>query len=371
MATRTIANGGGNFQSTGTWVEGAIPTSADDVVATASSGQLTVDSASQCKTFIMTNYVNTLTMNATLTVAGTVTFVSGMTIAGTSDLICNTTATLTSGGKTLTGGLQLLGTSQTFTMSGTWTVNGTLAFSGTTLTTFSGTINSAGGLTGSVATISGGTINLTGGTFNATSLFKCTIAFAGNPTITNTMTVGTATINYTSGTPIMTGSTLSFFSNQNSTVNTSGMTWNNITCNGTQTITINSLLNVSGTLTLSNGATSFAGTAGFSVANLFTPSISAARTYTFKSSIIYTVTTSMILYNGVNATNTISFVASTPGTKALLNLQVGATQALVYVNPTDIDSSGGQPIYSALGTITTSTNWTTTPSGGGTKRRVA
>src|ERR1035438_6268468 len=103
MATRTIANGGGNFSATGTWVEAAVPVAGDAVVATGTSGQLTVDVASGgvgLLSFIMTGYTNTLTMNATLTVAGTVTFVSGMTIAGTSDLICNTTATLTSGGKT-------------------------------------------------------------------------------------------------------------------------------------------------------------------------------------------------------------------------------------------------------------------------------
>ena len=42
MATRTISNSGGNYNSTSTWVEGIIPTAADDVVATGTSGNLSV-----------------------------------------------------------------------------------------------------------------------------------------------------------------------------------------------------------------------------------------------------------------------------------------------------------------------------------------
>ena len=71
MAIRTISNAGGNYNSSGTWVEAQVPTSADDIVATATSGQLTINVASAARTINLTNYNNTITMNANWTVSGT------------------------------------------------------------------------------------------------------------------------------------------------------------------------------------------------------------------------------------------------------------------------------------------------------------
>lgn len=48
MATRTVSNSGGNWNATGTWVEGAIPTSADDVVFS-TNVNCTISSAAVCK----------------------------------------------------------------------------------------------------------------------------------------------------------------------------------------------------------------------------------------------------------------------------------------------------------------------------------
>lgn len=64
MATRTIANAGGNWGTAGTWVEGAVPTSADDVVATATSGNVTINVAASCRSIDLTGYVGTLTHGA-------------------------------------------------------------------------------------------------------------------------------------------------------------------------------------------------------------------------------------------------------------------------------------------------------------------
>lgn len=63
MATRTIADGGGNWNASTTWVENAIPTAADDVVATGTSGALTVNASAACRSFDMTGYTNTVTHN--------------------------------------------------------------------------------------------------------------------------------------------------------------------------------------------------------------------------------------------------------------------------------------------------------------------
>ena len=43
MAQRTISPGGGDWNLTATWVEGAVPTTSDHIVGDASSGQLTVN----------------------------------------------------------------------------------------------------------------------------------------------------------------------------------------------------------------------------------------------------------------------------------------------------------------------------------------
>lgn len=104
MATRTISNTGGNYNAVGTWVEGVVPTSADDIVATATSGQLTVNVASAARSFNFTNYTNTLTLNSLWTVSGVAvqTFVTGMTIAGSNQvLLSGSGATLTTNGLTI------------------------------------------------------------------------------------------------------------------------------------------------------------------------------------------------------------------------------------------------------------------------------
>ena len=159
MATRTISNAGGNYNSTATWVEGIVPTSADDIVATATSGQLTVNVASAAASFNFTNYTNTLTVNALWTVAGTSktqTFVSGMTIAGTNYIYLNSATTIVTNGLTIpnlrfgTGnktlndnlntvnfwcitGISIIGT-RTWNNSGDWLGNGITVVVGTDIT---------------------------------------------------------------------------------------------------------------------------------------------------------------------------------------------------------------------------------------------
>lgn len=61
MAVRTISNAGGNFNAVGAWVEGIVPTSNDDIYATATSGNLTINTTSYCRSIDLTNYHGLIT----------------------------------------------------------------------------------------------------------------------------------------------------------------------------------------------------------------------------------------------------------------------------------------------------------------------
>jgi hypothetical protein len=99
MATRTISDAGGNFSSTATWVEGIVPTAADDVVATPTSGDLLSNiSTNSCLSLDLTNYTRTLTITAALYVYGDVTLGSGTTIGGTTYLYIRANSNVTSNG---------------------------------------------------------------------------------------------------------------------------------------------------------------------------------------------------------------------------------------------------------------------------------
>ena len=100
MAIRTISTLGGNYNSTTTWVGGIVPTAADDVVATGTSGPLTLvatgpvgGGVGYCKSLNLTGYVGILTIHETLFVSGNVTLGSGMTFSTLSTWYLNINAT--------------------------------------------------------------------------------------------------------------------------------------------------------------------------------------------------------------------------------------------------------------------------------------
>ena len=117
MAVRTVSNTGGNWNATTTWVGGVVPSTTLDTVAfTATSGQLTVNVASTCIGIDFTNYVNTRTFTALLTVNGPVNLgTGGYTQAGASGITAGATATHTSGGVTWSRLWAFAGLSQTHT----------------------------------------------------------------------------------------------------------------------------------------------------------------------------------------------------------------------------------------------------------------
>lgn len=359
MATRTIANGGGNFNATGTWVEGAVPVAGDAVVATSTSGQLTVNVASGGVGLLsvdFTGYLNTLTMNNTLTVSGPVTFAAGMTIAGTSDLIINNTSTITPNGKTFTGGLQIVANAKVITLASDFQINGTFTISSGN-NTINGAFNLFIGGNMTTTTVASGTATLVmngTGTWSGTGRTISKIILNGTVTITGTVGIGNAgQVKYSGGTvatPVIQCYGL------NNTLDTAGMNWTTVTIDQgfSGVLTLPSTLSAT-TLNI-NGNVTFQGTGGFNVGTYNQTFANQGIAVSLLAGTTYTVRTAMNMQGIPSKLNTmVSSVVN--GTKAIFNLVSGATQSNYGGNVTDIDSSGGQKIYTYGSVLTRTINW--------------
>lgn len=283
MATRTISNSGGNWSSAGTWVEGAAPILGDAVVATGTSGQLTVDVASACTTIDFTNYTNTFTLNNTLSVSGNTTFVAAMTLAGTSTLTIATTATITSNGKTLPFNVTLAtSASQTFTLADNMTITGNLSITSTgTHVINSNNIFLAGNFTATTFTNLNGTSTLvfngsSNQTANAFINLGISITFQNTGTVnfSNAFTTFVAGIvtNITNARVTFAATTGVQIFNGAISFNTPTMTWPGFSLQGNTTITLLADLYT----TFVSGANSF--TVNGSSFNLFCASVTCNGT---------------------------------------------------------------------------------------------
>jgi hypothetical protein len=125
-------------------------------------------------------------------------------------------------------------------------------------------------LTGNTSIISGtANIKTTSGTITGinTVQLRNNLEIVGDVTFASGVSFyyNTGILLYTSGSVITTNSTLVV--GASTTINTSGMSWNNITMNAISTITLQSILNLTGTLTISNSVT-FSGNYNINCSNL-------------------------------------------------------------------------------------------------------
>jgi hypothetical protein len=196
-----------------------------------------------------------------------------------------------------------------------------------------------------------GTGTISTGTISLPCVVNCS---AGTYTLGATLTINN-TFTYTSGI-VNTGiSTVTL--NNGISLSSAGINWYNITIPVIGipfTITLNSLMTVTNNLTLASTLDmTFAGTAGWTCANLLRSA--ADRTITLQEGITYTTTNSVNML-GTNAQR-IKMQSSSLTNRAIWTLNQGASQSVVYVNGTRIDSSLGQTIWSFGGTLNNTINW--------------
>ena len=153
---------------------------------------------------------------------------------------------------------------------------------------------------------------------------------------------------YIAGT-VTVGGTMTF--SGSCTLDLAGIVFGAITFSATATITINSLLTATGTVTMSSFNITFAGSSSWTCGTLSLTTgdcvLASSKTYTITAGILVVATEA----------NHASFTSSTGGVQAILTLSSGATQDLGFCNATDIKSELGIYICSRKGVLTNATGW--------------
>jgi hypothetical protein len=320
MATRTISNAGGNWNATATWAEGIVPTAADEVVATATSGNLTINTNCQCRSADFTNYTGTLVHgsgynwtigDATLPTGNVaLKFSAGMTYTK-----ANNTATITFGGTAV--GIQ------------------TITFAGKTVgnIVFSTAGNAASwqlqdamtGMTAATLTHSSGNVDT-----NSQNVSMTTLLSSG--TATRSLTLGASQITLSGG-----GTTVVNF-------NATGLTFNA----GTSTITLTG----AGTSTFTGGGKTFGSVVitgagiwtvtGTNTFANFTRTGTAVKTDELRFTDNQTITGTLTL-NGNGAINRLYVRSTNYGTPVTLT---AASELLTWVDFRDIVGAGAAAPFS-------------------------
>lgn len=346
--------------------DASVPGSSDDVTfnglgaAGNTNSTMSVTTSFLSLTFT-SGYTATVTMgtSTTLNVAGNFTdnTAHGWSVPSSiaNILAITATSTITSGGQTFPGSVQFSGAAATKTISGNWVITGTFNAAITNVQivnkTAAETITCNGGFSNSVAV--SGTIDVivtSGAVANGAVNSINSLTFTGGTINVGNFQWSGGTLTYTSGTVTQTaGNTLTL---NTTTMNTAGMTWSVVSFLTGATVTINSLLTTNAITIGAISAVTFAGTAGWTVNNNFTCTQGTGFTMTLKDGVtykvlgIFTSATAKVsaphLYTSSHATN-----------KANLSIPGWAN---TNANFTRIDASGGKPINTWNGVITTCTN---------------
>ncbi|MDR3653863.1 MAG: hypothetical protein P4L34_12950 [Paludibacter sp.] len=256
-ATITSTSTGGDWNSTSTWVGNIIPLSTDGVIiATTGSGSVTTSTGTITCASVTINSGSILTMNRPFVVNGATLINGRINFGSTNSTSCQMTF---NGSTTLNSGAIWNETNSlaipTFTFSNNFTNNGTTFTALTGSHTFTGSsmvINCS-----SITSIANVTIN---GTYTNSGLFTVSTSLTGTGTLTNDVT-GTLTLlgttSITNLNAAASGNTV-IYSGGSQTVKPS--IYSNLTLGGsgtktTTSITVNGILSMEGTQTISAAPT--------------------------------------------------------------------------------------------------------------------
>jgi len=375
MAVNTFTGAtNSNWGTVDNWSLGTVPTANDGHTTTfdAASPACTVNtSARVCNHIDFTNYVNTITMTFTITVSGSIIFGLGMTVDGTAGIIQKAVNTITSNGfswtndftfsgsgsRTLLDNLTILGQTIISNDSGNVTINDFNIYCYGNLTVNQNSTNNR--------TVLGTTnIHLVGGsdaTWTSVGTLKNNLTInksGGVLTLGANVDYNTGVLTYTAGTVDTTTNDSILYIKLATTLNTDNISWNKIFIIGgaaTYNITLNSLLTAD-IIYLNYYSVSFIGTNVWTCNTfILIGNISAGDFMSLKAGSTYTINTQFRVYSS----SVYSFLikSGTPASVAYLVFNGGSNQKLINCDATDIDSSGGDQIWTLDGLLSNTTNW--------------
>lgn len=371
MADRYFVNGGvdSNWGSTSNWstTDGgaggsSVPTNADQVYFTANSPNCVVNTVQRATLGTdWTGYTNTIDMqNAISCVGGGFVLDPGMNVTGSAALLVAATCSLTSNGYVWPNGLTIsLPASNTVTLTDDWEVLGNVI-----LGPPSNTVNNINGfsitahadvqirpsapLIGTTEIIMAGTGQLYGNTTSIVNGLPITFNTAGTITIPSGSTLihRTGKITYIAGTIVTAGSTLRL-TNTGCTIDTSGMTWDNLLADSSITTTLDSDLNAVGTVTIGNNST-------------VNPVFNGHKLNCSGSSFVHSSTTGTVSgTTEIHLLNTMTVSAPSLTTGRILNTTVlnpGAGKTITFDSVVNFDV--GKLLYLSGDVITDAGTWT-------------
>ena len=338
MATRTITASGGTraWHDVLTWVEGAVPTSADDVVGTAASGNITLNANGACRSLDLTDYTALVSHSSSVVITvgdalgGKFIFSSAM-------------------------GYNRSGTAARFHFASTSNNGGAgwpIALGGKQLAFPTFIIAAVGGhwvLQDGLTAV--GDIVLSGGTLDTNGKPVQCVEFTSTGTAARAVILGSSTVTLTGTAAVwnVTGSNVTVSAAAATIVITNTSTTNR-TFNGFSATygTLDATYNSAGTLIV-GGSNTF-GTFKFSG--------SVAKSVRFQHATTTTVTNWIV--NGT-AGNLITIFSSTAGSSTtVLNKAGGGTAVSEYVHLTDITATPADTWYASTGSVDNGNNtgWT-------------